>query len=170
MVISVITIHSRQYFFHVDKNNWIYCLTSCTTFSQQTKFYMSKYSFDFISIDHMMFLFFKLERGHFFQDYFISVKILDVDNFTWFNFIDHMMFLLLMLERGHFFHDYFISVKILDVENFTWFNFIDQILYVESLHRPHDVLAFEAGAWSSLSSLFHSRQYFLCQKKIDFIY
>ena len=70
---------------------------------------MSKKPFDFIFIDHMMFLLLKLERGHLFHHFFIADKILDVATFTCFNFIDHMMFLLLKLERGCLFHHYFIA-------------------------------------------------------------
>ena len=74
----------------------------------------------------------------------MSINVVD------FIFLDHMMFLLLKLERAHLFHLYFIADTI----------FICRDISFVLLYGSHDVLAFEAGAWSPFSSLLHGRQFF----------
>ena len=58
-----------------------------------------------------------------------------------------MMFLLLKPERGHFFRHYFNAYRqIILCGNFIHQYFISIFFFC----RPHDVLAFEVGAWSTL--------------------
>ena len=104
-----------------------------------------------------MFLFLKLERGHFCNHYLIAdniffcqTKIIDfIFKITWCSCVWSWS---VVASLSH------LSPLFQSRQNFMCRNILLILFY-----RPHDVLAFEAGAWSSLSSLLHGRNNFTCR-------